>query len=639
MSKGNNKQDLRVKSLVEHLDGECLEYFLERAFEDQYKSQLPIVGSDGRVLLAEVEVLWSKDNARVSANKIPMGNFKLASLREEQDRIFMYYIQHCGRLEILGISAVSLAATNATLQTEVKKNLYVAPTIETPEPQETQALRKALAVEDPETKEEPKAIETLEAKVAIKLEPVVEREEAKPIIECPVEIYRRQLADNLAIKLASRGLIIPSKTEVVLEGRTYGPDNTFKYGQAAEILGKTAGSLVQYVRTNNIPIKKGITAANVLKIQLFDSATPSIYDRLNLAQLVSLYGAEMSLVREVQRQGLFEKGMEYKTQRNPRVLRQGQKQFFYGIFDEVMENLRNGKIVYEGEIVAQSNPSTISTREAPRLEVAEEPKIEPTSKRNGEVKLPAAEYEEAESIRYSIVYTGEGERKATEKTVEVYQPEFNRRKLEKLVSSKVIDGNMISVGEEVFTLDSLIGINRLSSIFGRSPKNVQRRCADLPELLKRMNGRDLAVTPFAALVLYSAMDLVMGPVELETAAQDLLLDPRTMGADRNLINYMKQAGLIKDRGALQGDRLLITPHDFYTLSKSLRHNWASTMSEESKRKQFMGSIGYLDENTAIHELTGNGFPIDDAYRAIGEKLKPHVVLGMIPRESLSQIQI
>ena len=636
MGNGADKNDLKVRSLVDHLTGIVLEYSLERGVSGHYESPIPIVGSDGRVQTVHFELFQNHETARVSANKIPLGVFPLSV--DHPDNVFVQYVQRDGRLEVVSLSSSSLARVEASviettpIVEAIRENELpvdggghtAVPLLEEPSPVQPQVVKPTEPVRSPEVvirSAEP-AVESSASELAptrvpkVRVEPVITRS----ISTNELERIVGDLSTSLGGRLRKNNYLTDDG-KISLEGEKYVPNKILDYESAGKIIGKTKGALQQFVRNNGVSINGGLSAANTLKVKLFEDATDETYNPLSVEQLVALYGSSQEQIKAATEAGLFVP--DVKDRKNLRVWRTKQRQVFYQVFDKVLTPQNGERLPVEQTQIKREPEPTQARVEPVRREL---PREEPQEVESGIL---------VEGINYGLIYNGENDKIGLRKMVDAYHPQYDQRKLEALLRQGIIKGNSVRVGSREYGFGSFIPLDEVPGALDKPAKNVHRRFFDLPEKLKLRTGRDFTMTPFTALALYPQQDPASGMIPLTDTRNELFIETDEKGVDRELLAYMKASKFsINYQGTMS-----IATHSFQGLSKSLRYRWAETMSSGESRKVFLQSAGYVDETAAMHHLTGNGVPVGKAYEALSEKLKPYAVLGMVPQRVLSAIQV
>ncbi|MFA4886969.1 MAG: hypothetical protein WC595_02045 [Candidatus Nanoarchaeia archaeon] len=610
---GINGEDtgLKVRSLVDHLTGTVLEYALERGMTGHYESPIPIVGSDGRIQVVQFELFHNHESARVSANKIPLGVFPL-SVTDKSDAVFVQYVQRGGRLEVVSLSPSSLV--------EIQKP-FVEMVVRSESPVNMgggsqPVLEQPLASSSPEivVKEVPVGKSRVSEPPAFEVDrssvPEIPQVRADVDLEAAIgkegsaEGIKSILIESLEKRLIDQGYVKEGKA--IMNGRSYPIGKAIDYEPAANILGKTKGALQQQMFHWGIKRDNGIRSEDLLKIKLFDAYTRI----LSKDDLIALYGAQSEIIEQAQKEGLFTPN-EIKP-KGDLAIRGVQKMRFYELFDEAVKRL------------SDSRGAAFETESPPKKEP---PKEKETDKPISRVPLAP--------IAYHLFYEGENEERTRVKLVEAYQPHFNQRKLESLMKQELVQGNNVLLGKRWVSFTEELYIDEAALILGKSASNFQRKYFDLPAELKKRKGNDFVLSPLTALALYPQVEVPSGTITLVAAEVDLFINPSLDGQDRDLLIYMKKSKLTM----LKENQPVLHSYLYNPLSKDLRSNWAVAMAGSEKRTGFMKTMGYVDETSAMHHLTGNGVPVGTAYQALQDKLRPYVILGMIPQRALSTIQI
>ena len=164
--------------------------------------------------------------------------------------------------------------------------------------------------------------------------------------------------------------------------------------------------------------------------------------------------------------------------------------------------------------------------------------------------------------------------------------------------------------------------------------------------MKRKEGTIFGLSPFGVLALYSSLEPrdAHEMITLDNIALDLQipLDNRNLEVaphyleDNELLDYFKQSRLANATGN-KTTTIEMPFRILSSLSRKLRYSWATTMTDPEQRKTFMQQLDYLDETSAMHELTGNGVSVGEAYTALNKQLQQYVLLGMIPRTVLTTL--
>lgn len=282
---------------------------------------------------------------------------------------------------------------------------------------------------------------------------------------------------------------------------------------------------------------------------------------------------------------------------------------------DVQANLGDRRSQGEGKELEQR----LGDAPAIRQETPREEGVRTTSKGKGDEQ------------KRSLVYSGESHEEGIRKVISIYQPEFNRRFLNRAVAERRFQGNYVVLSEHTTYCEAKVTVEYLAKELGLPREKARRELENVPPELIQRNGAQASVSPFTALfVIGHPLDgrqaLFLGELE-----GYLCLD-RT--SDDAIITYMKESRLLEP-GELEPFQMA-APR-FNTLYQGLGWNFSGVMSEKESREGLMREQGFIDTTNYVALASQEGVDSKSAYRAIGQKLKTEAVFGMVPLRVAHQV--
>ncbi len=151
----------------------------------------------------------------------------------------------------------------------------------------------------------------------------------------------KKLGGSLERRLVREGYLLPKEKKVRIEGNSYGFDETLKMREAGIYLKKSTSATSQYFDRNKLSSGSGVSAADLLKIKIFDEAVGDSYAGITDKKLVQLYSCSMEVIGEVA------KLSEMNEWNTGRARRGKQRNFFHEVFDSVIARIVEGNEVKE----------------------------------------------------------------------------------------------------------------------------------------------------------------------------------------------------------------------------------------------------------------------------------------------------
>ena len=231
----------------------------------------------------------------------------------------------------------------------------------------------------------------------------------------------------------------------------------------------------------------------------------------------------------------------------------------------------------------------------------------------------------------SLVYSGESQEEGIRKVISIYQPEFNRRFLQRGVAERIFQGNYVVLSGHNTYCEAKVNAEYLAKELGLPREKARRELENVPPELIQRNGSQASVSPFTALFMIGLpldgrQSLFLGELE-----KYLCLDRNN---DDTIIAYMRESRLLEP-GELEPFQM--SAPRFNELYQGLGWRFSGVMGGKESREGLMREQGFIDTTNYVALASQEGVDSKSAYRAIGHKLKTDAVFGMVPSRVAHQV--